>query len=163
MLKINVFKTTFFKFLIVGGTGAVINLVVYAVLINFDVHYLLASLTSFMIAVTSNYYFNSKWTFKNRAQHKSYFKKYYEFVGISSLNLLTNLLFLTITLWYLENNSSIANMLVTNLKEYLNKEPDFYNKIIAQIVGIGFATVLNYLGNKFITFKNENREHYINS
>jgi putative flippase GtrA len=154
-MKINILKTTFFKFLVVGGTGAVINMLVYAFFINIGVHYLLASLISFFVAVTSNYYFNSAWTFKNRAGHKSKFKKYYEFLGISSLNLLTNLIVLYIVLWFLNANKQIGEFAIEIMNPLVKGDIVFYNKMIAQMAGIGFATVLNYLGNKFITFRDE--------
>jgi len=152
-MKINIFKTTFFKFLVVGGTGAFINIIAYAILVQFGFHYLLASLLSFALAVTSNYFLNSSWTFKNRASHKTKLKKYIEFVGISAANLVTNLVVLYITLWFLNQNPFIGTTASEFGSIIFTADAAFYNKIIAQIAGIGFATIFNYLGNKFVTYK----------
>ena len=54
------------KFCVVGAIGYVINLAVYATLIHFGVHYLLAATCSFLVAVTSNYTWNRLWTFHDR-------------------------------------------------------------------------------------------------
>lgn len=163
MFKINILKTTFFKFLVVGGSGAIINIVAYGFLINVGFHFLLASVLSFILAVTSNYYFNSIWTFKNKANHKSKFKKYYEFFGISVANLLTNLIFLSLALWYLNKNLGIGQFFMEQFQFVVAKDVSFFNKILAQMIGIGFATVLNYLGNKFITFKDQEVQSIIKS
>lgn len=160
-MKIDLHKSAFLKFLVVGGFGTIINISFYTIFVKYGIHYIVASLIAFVIAVTSNYYFNSIWTFKNRATHKTKLKKYVEFISISSLNLLTNLIILSLTLWFLNKNMALGDFLSNSFNSILNGDPLFYNKIIAQIVGIGFATILNYLGNKFITFKEDTQNTFI--
>lgn len=155
VMKINILKTTFFKFLVVGGLGTVVNIIVYGILIHLGFNYLVASLISFLVAVTSNYFLNESWTFKNKANHKSKSKKYIEFVGISSANLITNLLILYFTLWILNANPFIGEFAAQKASLIYNGDTIFYNKIIAQVAGIGFSTIFNYLGNKFVTFKEQ--------
>ena len=57
------------KFCAVGATGYVVNLVVYWLLINAGLHYLLAAVCSFLVAVTNNYMWNRQWTFRGQRGH----------------------------------------------------------------------------------------------
>ncbi len=53
-----------FKFGLVGGSGYVINLAVFALAVEvFGVHHLTAALLAFCVAVTSNFHWNRHWTF----------------------------------------------------------------------------------------------------
>lgn len=162
-MKIDLHKSAFLKFLVVGGFGTFINICFYTIFVKYGIHFIIASLLAFLIAVTSNYYFNSIWTFKNRANHKTKLKKYIEFISISSVNLLTNLIVLSISLWILNNHMALGELLSETFNIILNGDAIFYNKIISQIIGIGFATILNYLGNKYITFKEDSQSTFIKS
>ena len=52
------------KFGIVGGSGYLINLAVFAVLTgNLGVHHTIAAVGAFCVAVTSNFLWNRYWTF----------------------------------------------------------------------------------------------------
>jgi len=55
------------KFNAVGMAGVVVQLGVLAVLLRFDVHYLLATALAVEAAVLQNYYWHSRWTWKGRA------------------------------------------------------------------------------------------------
>jgi putative flippase GtrA len=52
------------KFALVGASGYGVNLVAFAVLISVGVHYGIASVGAFTVAVTSNYCWNRLWTFR---------------------------------------------------------------------------------------------------
>src|ERR671918_379021 len=53
-----------FKFGVVGATGYVVNLAVFAVLVAFlDVHHIPAAIAAFCIAVMNNFLWNRHWTF----------------------------------------------------------------------------------------------------
>tara|TARA_R110000868_G_scaffold159031_1_gene387496 strand:- start:1207 stop:1695 length:489 start_codon:yes stop_codon:yes gene_type:complete len=160
-MKIDLRKSAFLKFLVVGGFGTIINISFYTIFVKYGLHFILASFLAFVIAVSSNYYFNSIWTFKNRATHKTKIKKYFEFISISGLNLAINLIILSISLWFLNKNMFFGEFLSNNLNFLLEGDAIFYNKIVSQIIGIGFATILNYLGNKFITFKEAPKNTFI--
>src|ERR671911_2286965 len=55
------------KFCTVGASGYVVNLAVYAALLELaGVHYLAAAFCSFLVAVTNNYLWNRVWTFRHR-------------------------------------------------------------------------------------------------
>ena len=61
------------KFSVVGGSGYVVNLGVYiALLKGAGLHYLPAAACSFVVAVSSNYFWNRHWTFRNHRGHLYY-------------------------------------------------------------------------------------------
>src|SRR5918992_5689790 len=61
------------KFCAVGGSGYIVNLTVYALLLKgAGIHYLLAAVGSFLVAVTNNYTWNRVWTFRPQRRHVAY-------------------------------------------------------------------------------------------
>jgi len=53
-----------FKFGLVGGSGYLINLVVFGVLTGaLDVHHIAAAIAAFVVAVSNNFWWNRHWTF----------------------------------------------------------------------------------------------------
>lgn len=57
-------RTRFFRFAIVGAIGAVVDFGVMNLLVNvFKVNFILASIISFLAAVTSNFIWNRFWTY----------------------------------------------------------------------------------------------------
>ena len=61
------------KFCLVGATGYLVNLGVYALLVRgFDMHYMAAAVFSFCVAVTNNYLWNRLWTFRGQRGHFYY-------------------------------------------------------------------------------------------
>lgn len=81
------------KFCTVGASGYVVNLAVYATLLAFDVHYVLAAVGSFLVAVTNNYFWNRHWTFRRQRGHLVF--QGFRFLVVSSVALAANLAFLT--------------------------------------------------------------------
>lgn len=120
----------FLKFSLVGLSGVFVNLAVYSTLLYFDIYYLLAATISFIIAVTNNFYWNFIWTFKGKAEHKTVKRKYFDFFIISLINFLVNI--------------SLLKIIVDILG---------LDKIIGQILAIGITSILNFVGNYFITFR----------
>src|ERR671910_3179538 len=58
------------KFCVVGGSGYVVNLLVYTALLDgADWHYRAAATGSFVVAVGNNYLWNRLWTFRHRRGH----------------------------------------------------------------------------------------------
>ena len=54
-----------FKFGLVGGTGYVINIIVFTLLVNGpNIHHLVAAVLAFCVAVTNNFVLNRVWTFR---------------------------------------------------------------------------------------------------
>ena len=57
----------------VGASGYVVNLAVYALLLNWaGLHYLGAAFCSFLVAVANNYWWNRHWTFRGQRGHFAY-------------------------------------------------------------------------------------------
>jgi dolichol-phosphate mannosyltransferase len=53
------------RFCVVGGSGYVVNLLVFAALVHgADMHYVPAAILSFCVAVTNNFLLNKYWTFQ---------------------------------------------------------------------------------------------------
>jgi dolichol-phosphate mannosyltransferase len=82
------------KFCTVGASGYIVNLAVYATLLSFGVHYLLAAICSFLVAVTNNYLWNRVWTFRNQRGHLVF--QGFRFLLVSTVALAANLAFLSI-------------------------------------------------------------------
>ncbi len=116
------------KFCAVGGVGYLVNLAVYALLFKgFDVHYLAAAVCSFLVAVTNNYAWNRRWTFRGERGHVAY-------QGIR---------FLVVALIALSANIAVLRLLVAL----------GLGKLLAQAVAIVLVTPLNFLGNKLWSFR----------
>jgi dolichol-phosphate mannosyltransferase len=115
------------KFCVVGASGYLINLAVYAVLLRgFDVHYLLAATGSFLVAVTNNYLLNRVWTFRDDRGHLAY--QGLRFLVVSTVALLANL--------------AALHFLIEG----------GVGKLLAQAIAIVLVTPLNFVGNKLWSF-----------
>jgi len=116
------------KFATVGASGYVVNLSVYATLVEVaGLHYLVAAVCSFLVAVTNNYTWNRLWTFRNQRGHVAY--QGMRFLVVSVVALGTNLLFLEVLV-------SLG-----------------LGKIPAQAIAIILVTPLNFVGNKLWSFR----------
>lgn len=119
----------FVKFSVVGLSGTVVNLAVYALAINGGMYYMAAAVLSFLFAVTNNFYWNFHWTFKGQAAERSLRNKYFRFLGFSILNLGVNLLLLRVFV-----------------------ESFGVDKTLAQLAAIALVSVLNFGMNAKFTF-----------
>ena len=116
------------KFGAVGASGYVVNLVVYTLLLEGGgVHYLLAAVGSFLVAVTNNYTWNRLWTFRHNRGH----------VGVQGAR------FLVVSVLAL-----VANLVMLQTLVALG-----VGKILAQAIAIVLVTPVNFVGNKLWTFR----------
>lgn len=116
------------KFATVGASGYVVNLSVYATLVEVaGLHYLVAAVCSFLVAVTNNYTWNRLWTFRRQRGHVAY--QGMRFLVVSVIALGANLLFLEV-------------LVTVGLR-----------KIPAQAIAIILVTPLNFVGNKLWSFR----------
>jgi putative flippase GtrA len=115
------------KFCVVGGTGYLVNLAVYTLLLDAaGMHYISAAVGSFLVAVTNNYAWNRLWTF--RAQRGGVAYQGMRFFVVSTLALVANL--------------AVLHGLVTlGLGE-----------VVAQAIAIVLVTPVNFVGNKLWSF-----------
>lgn len=119
----------FFKFALVGGIGALVNIgILYWLTEKIGIYYLVSAIFSFIVAMTINFTFNKIWTFKEHIKLEIG-KKYLQFGLVSITALLVNLFFL-----------------------YIFTEMFGIYYIISQILAIGIALIINFLGNKIWTF-----------
>jgi putative flippase GtrA len=118
------------KFCVVGATGYVVNLAVFATLVHAaDMHYIPAAVCSFLVAVTNNYVWNRLWTFRHQRGHIAY--QGLRFLLVSSIALAANLLFLAI----------LVGLGVP--------------KIPAQAIAIALVTPWNFVANKLWSFRRQ--------
>jgi putative flippase GtrA len=84
-----------FKFGVVGATGYVINLIVFATLVGpGDVHHIPAAVGAFLVAVTNNFIWNRHWTFDAADGHAGH--QAWRFLAVSVAGLGVNLIALTL-------------------------------------------------------------------
>ena len=116
------------KFGLVGGSGYVINLAVFAVLAdNLGVHHSIAAVGAFAVAVSNNFLWNRYWTFGPgeglaRSQAARFFA-----VSLASLGL----------------NLVVLEILVSSHST---------GELTAQAIAVAVAMPFNFLGNKLWTF-----------
>jgi len=116
------------KFGLVGGSGYLINLAVFALLSeNFDLHHVAAAVGAFCVAVTNNFVLNRHWTFAARDGHAGF--QAVRFFTISIAGLVINLI--------------VLEALVTGAD---------LGGLAAQAIAVAIAMPFNFLGNKLWTF-----------
>jgi dolichol-phosphate mannosyltransferase len=115
------------KFCTVGASGYVVNLAVYATLLALGVHYLLAAVCSFLVAVTNNYLWNRVWTFRHQRGHLVF--QGFRFLLVSTVALGANLAFLSV-------------LVALGVP-----------KLPAQAIAIALVTPWNFVANKLWSFR----------
>jgi putative flippase GtrA len=117
------------RFGAVGASGYVINLAVYSVLVHgVEADYRLAAVGAFGVALTNNFFWNRRWTFRARDGHAGF--QAVRFVVVSLIALGVNL----VVLYVLVEGADVA-------------------KVPAQAIAIAAATPLNFVGNKLWSFR----------
>jgi putative flippase GtrA len=121
--------TELFKFSVVGGTGFVVNLVVYGLAYRvLGLHYLGAGTMAFVVANTNNYVLNRYWTFPGRQNAMA--AEYARFLTIGVIALAGNLVLLGL---FIESFRLPA--------------------LVAQAAAVLLVTPTTFLGNKMWTFR----------
>jgi putative flippase GtrA len=116
------------KFGLVGGSGYLINLAVFAVLAgSLGVHHAIAAVGAFCVAVTNNFLWNRYWTF-GPGEGPAHFQAA-RFFAVSLASLAINLVVLELLL-----------------------SGDVIGELPAQAVAVAVAMPFNFLGNKLWTF-----------
>jgi dolichol-phosphate mannosyltransferase len=116
------------KFCLVGGSGYVVNLVVFAlVLWAFGLHHLLAATIAFAIAVANNFWWNRHWTFAARGERARFQAPRFFAVSIGAFVVQAAMLELLVV------GASIP-------------------EVVAQAVSVAAAMPLNFVGNKMWSF-----------
>jgi dolichol-phosphate mannosyltransferase len=117
------------KFLAVGASGYVVNLIVFTFSLKvLSVHHLIAAFLAFCVAVLNNFWWNRHWTFDARAGHAGFQAARFFAVSAGAFVI----------------QATILELLI-----------DFGNlpKIPAQAVSLILATPVNFVGNKMWSFR----------
>jgi dolichol-phosphate mannosyltransferase len=116
------------KFGLVGGSGYLINLVVFALLAGaLGVHHIAAAIGAFCVAVTNNFILNRYWTFGPGEGPAHFQAARFFIVSLASLGL----------------NIAVLELLISN---------DLTGELVAQAIAVAVAMPFNFLGNKLWTF-----------
>ena len=116
------------RFCAVGASGYVVNLAVFGLLVHAaGVDYRLAATAAFVVALTNNFVWNRRWTFRARAGHRGF--QAARFVTVSVAAFLVGLVVLEL----LVAGAGLA-------------------ELPAQALAIAAATPLSFLGNKLWSF-----------
>ncbi len=133
------FLKQFIKFGIVGASGIVVNLaILFLFTETFKFYYVFSEVIAFLVSGVNNYILDKIWTFQEVLKEKIV-RKYSKFVIISIITLIVNL------------------SLLFFLVEILNI---WY--ILAELEAIIFVFSLNFIGNKFWTFRKYNSKDEAN-
>jgi putative flippase GtrA len=114
------------KFCVVGASGYVIYLGVYAALLGLGAH--VAAAIAFVVSAANNYWWNRHWTFRDQRGHFT----------------LQGLRFFVV---------SIAAFGVNQFWLFVFLDLAGLGKIVAAAIAIVFVTPLNFLGNKLWSFR----------
>ncbi|MFO7711223.1 MAG: glycosyltransferase family 2 protein [Candidatus Woesearchaeota archaeon] len=117
----------FFKFSLIGFMGTLINIIVLYLLTESGVWYIFSALVAFIIAMSHNFILNKLFTFKEKLR-RSLAQRFIKFAVVSCSALAVNLVIL-----YALTESGL-----------------FY--LFSQVIAIGIALLINFLGNKIWTF-----------
>ncbi len=123
------------KFLVVGGTGVVLNnAALFAFYQMLRLPLVVSSALAVMLAIANNYILNDRWTF-GRGRHEGSFRRFLRFSLVSMVSLTIT----TLTLW----------ALVTFLDVHY---------LVANVLGIVLGTGSNFVGNLNWTWSGSARQ-----
>jgi len=118
-----------FKFLLVGGSGYVLNLITFAVLVQvLDVHHLIGATVAFLVGITNNFWWNRHWTFGAGDGQVAF--QAARFIAVSSVAFVVQIVLLEV--------------LVSGFH---------VPKVLAQAISVVAATPVNFVGNKMWSFR----------
>lgn len=119
-----------FKFGVVGGSGYVINIIVFAVLTQgADLHHIPAAIGAFLVAVTNNFLWNRQWTFRAEEPGLHPAHQGARFLAVSVVGLGVNL--------------AVLETLVSGVD---------MAELPAQAIAVAVAMPVNFIANKLWTF-----------
>lgn len=137
-MKNNFFDITMLKFILVGIVNTLVGTGVMFALYNLaGCNYWVSSAANYIVGSIVSYFLNKYFTFQDKSRS---FKTVLRFiVNISVCYLLAYGIAKPVTLWI------------------LSSQPQKIQENIAMLVGMGLFVCLNYIGQRFFTFKKENK------
>ena len=115
------------RFGVVGASGYIVNLAIYAVLLELGLHYRGAATGAWVGGVLNNFWWNRHWTFRARGGHAGFQAARFFTVSVAAF------LFAAAVLELLVSVAGVA-------------------EVPAQAISIVVATPLNFIGNKMWSF-----------
>ena len=121
-----------FQFGLVGGTGYLVNLGVFALMNRaLGIHYIASAILAFCVAVLNNFWWNRHWTFDAKHGH----------AGFQAAR------FFTVSVFALVIQLIILKLLVSG----------GMGEFRAQAISVAIAMPVNFVGNKLWTFDGDRR------
>lgn len=145
----------FVKFSLVGVMNTLISEGLYVIIVFFGGHYLVASITGFVVSVLNAYYWNNRYVFKRsegetkRIWWRTLLKTYAAYAGGQLLNMALLVLWvdiLQIGNWFGGLANRFQGLGLTQL------DSRTIGEIVAAGVNLIVTVPLNYLVNKYWTF-----------
>jgi putative flippase GtrA len=116
------------RFAVVGASGYILNLAVYAALVHgAEMNYLVAAVVAWLVAVTNNFWWNRGWTFRAADGHAGFQAARFFFVSLVAFVISLGLL----------------RFLVTDVG---------VAAVLGQAIAVAAVTPLNFIGNKLWSF-----------
>jgi putative flippase GtrA len=116
-----------FQFGLVGASGYIVNLAVFAVVVGpLGIHHIAAAIIAFCVAVMNNFWWNRHWTFDAKQGH----------AGFQAAR------FFTVSVFALVINLIVLELLVRG----------GMGDLPAQAIAVAVAMPFNFVGNKLWTF-----------
>ena len=128
--RISLFAKHAFKYYLVGASGVFVNLGILFVLTEFvGLWYLLSSSIAIYVSITTNFFLNKTWTFRDTVIQQPGFLMYGKFIGVSLVGMGIQLGF--------------NYMFVEKLSVYY---------LLAALMSILIASSVNFILNRRLTF-----------
>ena len=121
-----------YRFIITGGVASLITYMIFAFsYLILNIHYILSSITGFLIVSLVVYQVRKKWVFIDTLKKKKY--QFLSFMTLEVISLSTGILVL-----------------------YLLTELVLIDPLISQVFTIIVTATINFFGNKYVIFVNSN-------
>jgi dolichol-phosphate mannosyltransferase len=122
------FSRKFLKFLVVGGSGVIVNEGILALLTEiYSVKVFIAGIIAIESSILSNFLLNNFWTWRDK-RHKPFINRLFQYHSVALV-------------------AGIVNYLVL-----IGLSSAGLHHLLANLVGIAFGTVINFLLNNYWTF-----------
>lgn len=118
----------FIKYCMIAAVGGILDLLLFIMLHTYTgIHIQIVNLVSMFTGVTTNFILNYHFNFK---AHSKFFRRYFSFLTIGT-----------------------AGFLVVSIAVFIFVQQLGWNAIIVKISATMFATVIQYLLNRYISFR----------
>ena len=132
MKKNDIYENSFFRFVVIGFLSNLLNFLCYVLTFLFSNNITLSSLSGYILGMTTSFYFGKTWVFETSQNFQ--FNEVLKFLLV-----------------YLVGGFGMTLIII-----FLNKDLEIEYRL-SWIGGAIFAIINNYLGSKYIVFKNKQR------